>query len=62
MPRDWKAAAAAFAPDVPAEQVEKIGPSLDALEAAFRPQVTPARLPIETEPAYVLLVAREKEA
>ena len=60
MSRDWKAAAAAFAPDVPLEQLEKIAPSLDALEAAFRPQV--AKLPLETEPAYVLLVAREKEA
>ena len=60
MPRDWKAAAAAFAPDVPFEQLEKIAPSLDALEAAFRPQV--AKLPLETEPAYVLLMAREKEA
>ncbi len=60
MPRDWKAAAAAFAPDVPPEQLEKIITSLDALEAAFQPQV--AKLPLEIEPAYVLLVAREKEA
>jgi len=59
MTRDWKAAAAAFAPEIPADQIEKISPSLDALEAAFRPQV--ARLPLETEPAYVLLIAREKE-
>jgi hypothetical protein len=60
MSRDWKAAAAAFAPDIPAEQVEKISASLDGLEAAFRPLV--ARLPVETEPAYVLLMAREKDA
>lgn len=60
MTRDWKAAAAAFAPGIPADQIEKISPSLDGLEAAFRPLVS--RLPLETEPAYVLLLAREKEA
>ena len=59
MTRDWKAAATAFAPEIPADQLEKITPSLDALEAAFRPQME--RLPVETEPAYVLLLAREKE-
>lgn len=62
MPRDWRAAAAAFAPDVPAEQVEKISASLNSLEAAFRPLVNRERLPLETEPAPVLLVARDKEA
>ena len=60
MARDWKAAAAAFAPGIPVEQVEKIAPSLDGLEAAFRPLL--AKLPVETEPAYVLLLAREKDA
>ena len=60
MARDWKSAAAAYAPDIPPEQLEKITPSLDGLEAAFRPLVS--KLPLETEPAYVLLVAREKEA
>ena len=60
MARDWKAAAAAFAPGIPAEQLEKITPSLDGLEAAFRPLL--AKLPLETEPAYVLLLARDKEA
>ena len=60
MARDWKAAAAVFAPGIPVEQLEKITPSLDGLEAAFRPLV--AKLPLETEPAYVLLLAREKDA
>ena len=60
MARDWKAAAAAFAPGIPAEQLEKITPSLDGLEAAFRPLL--AKLPLETEPAYVLLLARDKDA
>ena len=60
MARDWKAAAAAFAPGMPAEQLEKITPSLDGLEAAFRPLM--AKLPLQTEPAFVLLLAREKDA
>lgn len=60
MARDWKFAAAAFAPDIPAEQLEKIAPALDGLDAAFRPLL--AKLPVETEPAYVLLLAREKDA
>lgn len=59
-PRDWKAAAAALAPDIPAEQIERIAPSLDGLEAAFRPLT--AKLEAEIEPAYVLLLAREKDA
>ena len=58
--RDWKAAAAAFAPDIPAEQIEKISPSLNGLEAAFRPLL--AQLSPEIEPAPVLLIAREKDA
>ena len=60
MTRDWKAAAAAFAPGIPAEQLDKIAPALDGLNAAFRPLL--AKLPVETEPAYVLLLAREKDA
>lgn len=60
MARDWKSAAAAFAPGIPAEQLEKIAPALDSLDAAFRPLL--AKIPLETEPAYVLLVAREKDA
>lgn len=59
MPRDWKTAAQALAPDIPADAIEKIAPSLDKLEAAFRP--LPARIPLETEPAYVLLVALDKD-
>jgi hypothetical protein len=55
--RDWKAIAKAVAPDIPAEQVDRIAPPLDALETAFRPIVHTS--PHETEPAYVLLVARE---
>lgn len=61
MPRDWKAVAAVFAPEIPAEQLERIAPSLNGLESAFRPLINAERLPLETEPAPVLLVAREKE-
>lgn len=61
MPRDWKAVAAVLAPDIPAEQVERLAPSLNGLEAAFRPLVNEERLPLDTEPAPVLLIAREKE-
>ncbi|MBM3797434.1 MAG: hypothetical protein FJW31_26065 [Acidobacteria bacterium] len=60
MARDWTAAAAAIAPDIPADQIARITPSLDALEAVFRPLV--AAIPYETEAAPVMLVAREKDA
>jgi hypothetical protein len=53
---DWKKAAEAFAPDMPADAVERAAKPLDTLEAAFRPLV--ARIPLETEPASVLLITR----
>jgi len=53
-------AAAAFAPDIPAEQLARIETPLAALEAAFRPLV--GRIPHETEPAYLLAVAPEAGA
>ncbi|MGH9558908.1 MAG: hypothetical protein ACRD30_06670 [Bryobacteraceae bacterium] len=34
---DWEKIAAACEPGIPAADVEKIAPILDALEAAFRP-------------------------
>jgi hypothetical protein len=54
MPKDWKSLAAALAPDIPAEQLEKITPGLNALEDHFRPLV--AAVQLESEPAYLLLV------
>lgn len=42
---DWKPLAAARCPDIPADAVARILPSLEALEAAFRPlaaTLTPA--------------------
>jgi hypothetical protein len=60
MARDWKSIAAATTPGIPAEQLAKITPSLEALDSAFQPLL--AKLTLEAEPAYILLVAREKDA
>ena len=51
--------ARAIAPDIPEEALTRITPPLEALELAFRPLVD--RIRFETEPAYLLLVARERE-
>jgi hypothetical protein len=55
---DWKKAAEAFAPDMPADAVERAVKPLEGLDAAFRPLI--ARIPLETEPASVLLIAQEE--
>ncbi|MFN7925829.1 MAG: hypothetical protein U0Q16_37355 [Bryobacteraceae bacterium] len=57
---DWKQRARAMAQDIPEDAVERITPALDGLEAAFRPLVEQVRL--ESEPSYVQMVGREKEA
>jgi len=49
-----------MAPDIPKEAVERFAPGLDGLEKVFRPLV--AGIPLEAEPAYVLLLARERDA
>ncbi len=54
MTKNWKVIAAALTPDIPAGDLDRVIVPLEGLEAQFRPQV--ARLPLETEPAYVLLV------
>jgi hypothetical protein len=46
---DWKAIAAARKLDIPADAIERITPSMNALEAAFRPLV--AKIPFDVEPA-----------
>lgn len=48
---DWKAIAAARGLGIPGEQLARIAPSLDALEAAFRP--LSLSIPHLTEPALV---------
>jgi hypothetical protein len=49
---DWTALARARGLDIPADAVERIAPSLTALEEAFRP--LPAKLPFTLEPAVTL--------
>lgn len=49
---NWKLIAAASHFDIPEEELNRIIPVLDALEAAFRPLVR--KIPVETEPAFVL--------
>ncbi len=49
---DWRKTAAAVAPSIPKEELEKIVPVLEALEAAFTPlrQTIPAGAPVWTGP------------
>lgn len=49
---DWTSVARAATPEIPSEQVERLRPALDALEAGFRPLID--RIPLPTEPAFVL--------
>jgi hypothetical protein len=56
---DWKKIATAVAPDIPQEAVDRAVKPLETLEGTFRPLI--ARIPLETEPAYVLLAAGEEQ-
>lgn len=49
--RDWKLLAAGLNLDIPESDLERISPTMDALEAAFRPLVS--EIPHETEPAVI---------
>jgi hypothetical protein len=49
---DWNGLARARGLNIPADAVERIAPSLQALEDAFRP--LPAKLPHSVEPAVTL--------
>jgi len=46
-----------LSPAIPEADLERIMAPLEALEAAFRPLLQP--LPIDTEPAFVVLCAPE---
>jgi hypothetical protein len=46
---DWRLVAQARCPEIPAAEVERIAPVLEALEAAFAPLA--ARIPVECQPA-----------
>jgi len=59
MAKDWKSVAAAVAPDMPAEAVDRCASALTSLDALFRPLAN--QLPFDTEPAYLLLVGRGQE-
>lgn len=52
MTKNWKLIAAGNGMHVPEGELEKVAPSLSALEAAFRPLV--ATIPLEIEPAIIL--------
>jgi hypothetical protein len=53
---DWRLAARARCPDIPAAEVERMAPVLEDLEAAFAPLA--ARIPIEAQPAAVFGVGQ----
>ena len=55
---DWKSLAAARCPDIPADSVARIVPSLEALEATFRPLA--ATLRPEEEPAITFANPEER--
>ncbi len=51
---DWKAVAAAIAPDIPEEQIERIAPLLDAMRGRLFEQT--GRIGKVTEPCYIQAV------
>ena len=53
---DWKALAAARCPDIPEENVARLVPNCEALEAAFRPLAK--QLTADDESATVFQVRR----
>jgi hypothetical protein len=56
---DWKSLAKARQLNIPEADLERIAPSLDGLEAAFRPLA--ARVPHEVEPAVIFRAEEEGE-
>ncbi len=57
--KNWKQLAAALEAPIPDADLARIEPALNGLEQMFRPLIS--TLPIETEPAYVLLVTPEAD-
>ncbi len=55
MKKDWKQTAAAWNLPIPAEDLEKIIPSLDGLEAGFRPLANSLDANTESAMIYKLL-------
>jgi hypothetical protein len=58
--KDWQAIAAGLAPDIPEDQRPRLAAVLDALDSSFSPLLE--SLPLQTEPACLLLVAPEESA
>ena len=57
--KDWNKIAAALAPDIPEADAEKIRPTLEALEAAFRPLLKDLTLELET--SYTQMLQPQEE-
>ena len=51
---DWKSVAAAIAPDIPEDQLERVSPLLDAMRGAFLVQT--GSIALDIEPAYIQAV------
>lgn len=56
--KDWKLIAKAHRLDISEQEVERIQPSLDTLEAAFRPLIK--RIRLDVEPALIFRCVREE--
>jgi hypothetical protein len=54
---DWKAVASALAPEIPADQLERVTGPLASLEAEFRPLA--AGLPVHVDPAFGVAMDEE---
>ena len=55
--RNWKQLAAGLDLNIPAEDLDKLTGTMDAMEAAFRPLVS--GIPHETEPAVIFHLSEE---
>jgi len=57
--KDWKHLAAVLAPDIPPDKAERLVAVMEKLESSFRPLTEQIRL--ETEPAYIAILAGRKK-
>jgi len=57
--KDWKLMLKAQGLDISDQEVDRMQPSLNALEAAFRPLV--AEIPSDIEPALIFRCSREEK-
>jgi len=56
---NWQAMAQARGLEIPAAELERIAPALDALEQAFRPLAD--RLPPELEPSFLFRAEEDSQ-